>query len=95
MYFGHSSCHAGSVVLVLNPKTLHLSLQFQVVFDDTFTRVLYLATSDVPPNWSVSVKESDHSSQHDYNLARTWMDLQQDPTKYMQDQEGDEVRSGT
>ena len=34
IYLGHSPCHAGSVALVLNPTTLHISPQFHVVFDD-------------------------------------------------------------
>ena len=92
VYLGHSPCHAGSVALVLNPKTLHVSPQFHVAFDDTFSTVPYLATSDVPPNWSILVKESESTSIHDYDLARTWMDSQQDPTKYLQDQEGDYER---
>ena len=92
---GHSPCHAGSVALVLNPKPLHVSPQFHVAFDVTFSTVPYLATSDVPPNWSVLVKKSERTSQHDYDLARTWMDLQQNPTKYMLDQEGVNARGGT
>ena len=95
MYLGHSPCHAGSVALVLNPKTLHVSPQFHVAFDDTFSTVPYLATSDVPPNWSVLVKKCERTSQHDYDLTRTWMDLQQNPTKYMLDQEGVNARGGT
>ena len=88
-YLGHSPCHAGSVALVLNPKTLHVSPQFHVAFDDTFSTIPYLASSDVPPNWSILVKESEAASQQDYDLARTWMDSQQNPLKYLQDQEGE------
>lgn len=39
IYVGHSPCHAGSVTLVLNPKTLHVSPQFHVVFDNNFLTV--------------------------------------------------------
>jgi len=39
MYLVHSPCHAGTVALVLNPKTLHVSPQFHVAFNDMFTTV--------------------------------------------------------
>ena len=89
VYLGHSPCHAGSVALVLNPKTLHVSPQFHVAFDDRFSTVPYLASSDIPPNWSILVKESESASQQDYDLAKNWMDSQQHPQKYLQDQEGE------
>ena len=88
VYLGHSPCHTGSVALVLNPKTLHSSPQFHVVFDDRFSIVQYLASSDIPPNWSILVRESESASQQDYNLANNCMDSQQNPQKYLQDQEG-------
>ena len=40
VYLGHSPFHAGSVALVLNPTTGHVSPQFYVVFDDNFSTVL-------------------------------------------------------
>ncbi len=46
IYVGHSPSHAGSVVLVLNPRTRNVSPQFYVVFDDTFSTVPYME------NWS-------------------------------------------
>ena len=45
-----SPCHAGSVALVLNPRTLHVSPQYHVVFDDDFSTVSFLITDDIPPN---------------------------------------------
>jgi hypothetical protein len=36
-YLGHSPLHAGSVALVSNPSTGHVSPQYHVVFDDEFT----------------------------------------------------------
>ena len=33
IYLGHSPYHIGSVALVLNPETGHVSPQFHVVFD--------------------------------------------------------------
>ena len=94
IYLGHSPCHAGSVALVLNPKTLHVSPQFHVALDNKFSTVPYLASSDVPLNWSILVKESETASQQDYDLARTWMYSQQDPLKYLQDQEGEGLTHG-
>ena len=38
IYVSHSPSHAGSVALILNPQTGHVSPQFHVVFDDHFTR---------------------------------------------------------
>ena len=37
VYLGHSPFHAGSVALVYNPSTGHVSPQYHVVFDDDFT----------------------------------------------------------
>ena len=49
VYLGHSPCHAGSVALVLNIRTGHVSPQFHVIFDDDFTTIDYLASSTAPP----------------------------------------------
>ena len=48
---GRSSCRAGNVALVLNPRTLYISCQYHVVFDDEFTTVPFLRYGDVPPHW--------------------------------------------
>jgi hypothetical protein len=42
IYVGHSPAHAGSVALVLNPKTGLFSPQYHVVFDDNFTTIPHL-----------------------------------------------------
>ena len=39
IYLGHSPLHAGSVALVLNPSSGHVSPQYHIVFDDNFTNV--------------------------------------------------------
>ena len=39
IYLGHSKIHAGSVAMVRNPTTGHVSPQFNVVFDDDFSTV--------------------------------------------------------
>ncbi len=50
IYLGHSPAHAGSVALILDPRTLHVSPQFCVVFDDDFSTVQYMWKSEMPPN---------------------------------------------
>ena len=39
VYIGHSPFHKGSVALVLNTRTGHVSPKYHVVFDDTFSTV--------------------------------------------------------
>ena len=52
IYLGHSPSHAGSVALVMNPKTGLVSPQFHFVFDDNFETVPHLRAGTVPDNWS-------------------------------------------
>ena len=89
VYLGHSPCHAGTVALVLNPRTLHVSPQFHVAFDDQFTTVPYLASGDVPPNWNKIVNASELVSENDYNLAKLWIDSGTVNT-HLPNQEGDD-----
>ena len=42
IYLGHSSFHAGSVAMVLNLATGHVSPQFHVVFDGEFYTVPFM-----------------------------------------------------
>jgi hypothetical protein len=71
IYVGHSPSHAGSVALVLNPRTKHVSPQFHVVFDDTFSTVHYMEKCEVPPNWADLVKKSTEKvTDEDFDLAR-------------------------
>ncbi len=73
IYVGHSPSHAGSVALVLNPRTGQVSPQFCVVFDDLFTTLPYMKKSEVPPNWAELVeKSSEQVTDEDYDLAKTW-----------------------
>ena len=58
VYLGHSPSHAGSVALILNPRTGHVSPQFHVIFDDNFTTVPYMDKNQVPPNWENLVESS-------------------------------------
>jgi hypothetical protein len=74
IYVGHSPSHAGSVALVLNPRTGHVSPQYHMVFDDLFTRVASMKKSEVPPNWTELVgKSSERVTDEDYNLTKTWL----------------------
>lgn len=36
VYIGHSSCHSGSIPLIYNPATTHVSPQYHVVYDEFF-----------------------------------------------------------
>jgi hypothetical protein len=51
IYLGHSPFHAGSVALVFNPCTDRVSLQYYVVFNNTFLTVPYMDAGTVPPHW--------------------------------------------
>ena len=73
VYLGHSPCHAGSVALVLNPKTLIVSPQFHVVFDDEFSTVHFMRNGEIPPHWRDLVKHSaEIVSDDNFDLATTW-----------------------
>ena len=68
-----SPCQAENVVLVLNPKTLHVSPQYHVVFDDDFSTIPFLIAGDIPPNWSILVKNCTESvTNEDFDFASTW-----------------------
>merc|ERR1712155_326706 len=57
VYLGHSSFHAGSVALVWNPTTGHVSPQYHVIFDDDFTTMPYMVAGTIPPKWTDIVKK--------------------------------------
>ena len=59
IYLGNSPTHAGSVAMVLNPKTLHVSPQYHVIFDDTFSTVEHMEKGTIPPNWKELVAASE------------------------------------
>lgn len=53
IFIGYTSVHSSDVPLVLNIHTGHISPQYHVVFDDSFSTVPSLAADDVPPDfWS-------------------------------------------
>ena len=80
IYVGCPLFHAGSVSLVLNPCTGHVSPQYYVVFDDDFTTVPYLNSLDVPDHWAALVKSgSESATDKGYSLADTWFQHTMDP----------------
>jgi hypothetical protein len=71
VYLGHSPFHAGSVALVYNPSTGHVS---HVVFDSDFTTVLYMEAGTIPPHWSDLVHSSSElASKQAFNLTEAWL----------------------
>jgi hypothetical protein len=74
VYLGHSMFHAGSVALVYNPSTGHVSPQYHVVFDDDFTMVPYTEEGTIPPHWSDLLQSSSElASKQAFNLAQAWL----------------------
>jgi hypothetical protein len=81
IYVGHSPAHAGSVALVLNPKTGLISPQYHVVFDDNFTTIPNLRVGSKPSNWEELVCSSTEvATERDYDITRTWFKQESDPT---------------
>ena len=68
-YLVHSPFNVGSVALVQNPKTGHVSPQFHVGFDDELPTVTIMREVINPPNWTDPVQ---HISQ---NGALKYIDL--------------------
>ena len=56
-YLVHHSFHYGSVTLVLNTITGHVSPQYHVVFGDTLSIVEHMGKGTVPENWENMVEE--------------------------------------
>jgi hypothetical protein len=74
VYLGHSPFHAGSVALVYNPSTGHVSPQYHVVFEDDFTMVPYMEARMIPPHWSDLLQtSSEMSSKQAFQLAQAWL----------------------
>ena len=75
IYVGHSPLHAGSVALVLNPKTGLVSPQFHVVFDDNFSTVPHLRAGTVPKNWAQLVESSSQKCVDGFfDVTKTWFE---------------------
>ena len=80
VYLGHSPIHAGSVALVLNPKTGHVSPQFHIVFYDTFSTVSHMREETIPPTWEHMCKNATElATDEAFDLAEIWLkELTQD-----------------
>ena len=73
IYLGHSPCHSGNVALVLNPKTLRVSPQFHLVFDDEFSTVPFMRNGEIPPHWTDLVRcSAELATDDDFDLATSW-----------------------
>ena len=60
---------------VLNLRTLHVSPQYHVVFDDEFTTVSFLRTGDIPPHWTKLVQScNEYATDEAYDLATSWIE---------------------
>jgi len=76
VYLGHSPFHAGSVVLVFNPRTGQVSPQYHVVFDDTFSTVPYMDAGTEPSHWHDLLKySSEKATDEDFDLTEEWMNM--------------------
>ncbi len=82
IYMGHLPVHTGLVALVLNPTTRHILPQFHVVFDDTFSTVLFMCNQTVPPHWAELVQNSTKlATEENFDRAKTWFQTIDDPTE--------------
>ena len=73
VYVGRSPIRAGNVSLVLNVSTGHVSPQFHVVFDETFSTVPSLKNGSVPASCEFICKNKrELATSEDFNLADLW-----------------------
>ena len=71
LYIGHSPFHARSLVLVINIRTGHVSTQYHVVFDDTFSTVEHMKKVTVPGNWKNLIEDpSELYTQENFTLKK-------------------------
>ena len=84
IYIGQLPFHEGSVALVLNPETGHVSPQFHVVLDNEFSTVPFMREVTIPLNWTDLSKHSSQSGAPDnIDLRDNWSnpDLEEYPRK--------------
>ena len=73
VYLDQSLCHTRDMALVLHKKSLYVSPQHHIVFDEYCSIVIYLIADDILPNWSVWVNNSPESiTDKGVDLASTW-----------------------
>jgi hypothetical protein len=75
LYVGCSPSHAANVALIFNLHTGHISPQFHAIFDDDFTTVPYLCSSQVPPFWADLVCASTKLHVYTKRQVDTWQSL--------------------
>ena len=74
-YVGRLPLHAGSVALILNTHTVHVSPQFHVVFDDEFTAGEALQSNTQPSNWeNLYDNQRELVTDTEYTIASNWCD---------------------
>ena len=72
-YIGRSPRHAGNVAMILNPTTGHVSPQFHVVFDDSFSTIDALTNGYKPENWEVLYEtNTEFVGAEAFKLAQEW-----------------------
>ena len=74
IYLGHSQLYPGSIAVVINPSTGHVSPQFHVVFYENFTTVPFLRKGTMTLNWTDLVKcSSQKGTPENIELKDTWL----------------------
>ena len=75
--------HAGSVAIILNPVTGHVSQQYHVVYDKTFSTVSHMRDETIPPTWYKMCKNSvDSETSNTFDLAEIWFKQLTDTLEY-------------
>ena len=73
IYLGNSQFNAGSVCLVINPATGHVSPQFHMVFYEFFSTVPFMREGKISQNWTDIVQQSSQICAMDnIYLKDTW-----------------------
>lgn len=79
LFLGFISHHSSSVAWVLNLQTGHISPQYHVVFDDSFTTCDVFHTNRLPYNWDDLYKNKRYEIEFDednkWKLDKTWEPL--------------------
>ena len=81
IYVSHSPSHSGTVALILNHSTGHMSPQYHVVFGNHFTTVPFMNKNNTPTNWASLVENSREciTEEEEYKLAQEWLSPEPTP----------------
>ena len=72
-YVGRFPILVGNVSLILNLSKVHVSPQFHVVFDKTFSTVPSLKNGSVPASWKfICENNRELATNEDFNLEDLW-----------------------